>query len=122
VSQARWTLSVEKFGPIKSASVTLAPFTVFTGHNNTGKSYLASLIWAALNSPEVLNRPGAQRGPAFDAVGELVIETRSGRKSGVERPDWEKLIDWLNVAMNDPSLEDKGLEATARQAGDRDLR
>jgi hypothetical protein len=104
VSEARWTLSVEDFGPIKSASVTLAPFTVFTGHNNTGKSYMASLIWAALNSSEILNRPAAQRGAAFDAVGELVSEIRSGRKSVVEGPDWEKLVDWLNVALNDRSL------------------
>jgi hypothetical protein len=77
---------------------------VFTGHNNTGKSYMASLIWVALNSSEILNRPGAQRGPAFDAVSELVSEIRSGRKSVVEGPDWEKLVDWLNAAMNDPSL------------------
>jgi hypothetical protein len=104
VSQAKWTLSVEEFGPIKSASVTLAPFTVFTGHNNTGKSYMASLIWAALNSSEILNRPGAQHGPAFDVVVELVSEIRSGRKPVVEEPDWEKLVVWLNVAMNDPSL------------------
>jgi hypothetical protein len=104
VSEARWTLSVEDFGPIKSASVTLAPFTVFTGHNNTGKSYMASLIWAALNSSEILNRPGAQRGPAFDAVSELVSEIRSGRKTVVEGPDWQKLVDWLNIALNDRSL------------------
>jgi hypothetical protein len=104
VSEARWTLSVEDFGPIKSASVTLAPFTVFTGHNNTGKSYMASLIWAALNSSTILNLPGALHGPAFEAVDELVSNIRAGRKSVVEGSDWEKLIDWLNVALNDRSL------------------
>ena len=104
MSEARWTLSVGDFGPIKSASVTLAPLTVFTGHNNTGKSYMASLIWAALNSSEILNRPEAQRGPAFDAVSEMVSEIRSGRKTVVEGPDWERLVDWLNVALNDRSL------------------
>ncbi len=104
MSEAKWTLSVEDFGPIKSASMTLARFTVFTGHNNAGKSYMASLIWATLNSPEILSRPGAQRGPAFEVVSEMVSEIRSGRKSVVEGQDWEKLVDWLNVAINGPSL------------------
>jgi hypothetical protein len=104
MSEPRWTLSVEDFGPIKSASVTLAPFIVFTGHNNTGKSYMASLIWAALNSGEFLNRPESLRGPAFDAVDQIVEEIRSGRKSIVERPDWAKLVDWINAALNDVSL------------------
>lgn len=39
-------LDVSDFGPISSASIALRPLTVFVGPSNTGKSYLAILIYA----------------------------------------------------------------------------
>ena len=45
---ARDTLEIEvtDFGPIVEAKVDLRPLTVFIGPSNTGKSYLAILIYA----------------------------------------------------------------------------
>ena len=42
-------LSVSNFGPIAKAEVDLRPMTVFVGPSNTGKSYLAILIYALHN-------------------------------------------------------------------------
>ena len=39
-------LAVSDFGPIVEANVDLRPLTVFVGPSNTGKSYLAILIYA----------------------------------------------------------------------------
>ena len=39
-------LEVRDFGPIGRARVELRPLTVFVGPSNTGKSYLATLIYA----------------------------------------------------------------------------
>ena len=39
-------LSVRDFGPIAEANIDLRPMTVFVGPSNTGKSYLAILIYA----------------------------------------------------------------------------
>ena len=39
-------LSVRDFGPIARADVDLRPMTVFVGPSNTGKSYLAMLVYA----------------------------------------------------------------------------
>ena len=39
-------IDAKDFGPIAKASVDLRPLTVFVGPNNTGKSYLAILIYA----------------------------------------------------------------------------
>lgn len=40
------TVTVEDFGPIGEGSVDLRPLTVFVGPSNTGKSYLAILLYA----------------------------------------------------------------------------
>ena len=39
-------LRVKNFGPIREAEVELKPLTVFVGHGNTGKSYLAMLLYS----------------------------------------------------------------------------
>ena len=41
-----YRLDVKDFGPIARASIDLRPLTVFIGPSNTGKSYLAILIYA----------------------------------------------------------------------------
>lgn len=49
---AFWKLIVEDFGKIKSAEIEVAPLTLFVGDNNSGKSYLLSLIWGIRNLGE----------------------------------------------------------------------
>lgn len=40
-----WTLAVEDFGRIERAEIDVRPLMLFVGDNNSGKSYLASLLW-----------------------------------------------------------------------------
>lgn len=44
----RWVLHVENFAKIKSADIEISPLMCFVGDNNSGKSYLMSLIWGIL--------------------------------------------------------------------------
>ena len=46
LAQDRIELEVKDFGPIGEASLDLRPLTVFIGPSNTGKSWLATLIYA----------------------------------------------------------------------------
>ena len=39
-------ISVKNFGPIEKAEIDLRPLTVFVGESNSGKTYLAALIYA----------------------------------------------------------------------------
>ena len=43
-----WVLQVENFAKIKKASVKISPLMCFVGDNNSGKSYLMSLLWGIL--------------------------------------------------------------------------
>ncbi|MBN2240150.1 MAG: AAA family ATPase [Dehalococcoidales bacterium] len=42
-------ISTNQFGPIKEAEIEVKPLTVFVGSNNTGKTYIAQLIYAISN-------------------------------------------------------------------------
>lgn len=70
---ASWKLIVGNYGKIKSAEIEVAPLTLFVGDNNSGKSYLMSLLW------------GIQK---------YGVEGLVGRKY-VEAEETDELIKWL---------------------------
>jgi energy-coupling factor transporter ATP-binding protein EcfA2 len=43
-----WTLSVEGLGKLRDVELEPRPLMLFVGENNTGKSYLLSLLWGLL--------------------------------------------------------------------------
>ena len=47
-----YKLIVENYGKIEKAELEVAPLTLFVGDNNSGKSYLLSLIWALFSGEE----------------------------------------------------------------------
>ena len=49
-------ISVQNFGPITRADIDLRPLTVFVGESNTGKTYLAALIYALHQNFEGFSR------------------------------------------------------------------
>ena len=49
-------IAVENFGPIEKAEIDLRPLTVFVGESNTGKTYLAALIYALQRIFEGISR------------------------------------------------------------------
>lgn len=59
-----WTLDVEGLGPIKKAQIRPAKLTLLVGDNNSGKSYLATLLWGMqcrLMELLILDRRAEQR-------------------------------------------------------------
>lgn len=49
------TVSVKNFGPIAEGSVDLKPLTIFVGPSNTGKSYMATAVYAVLKAFEEID-------------------------------------------------------------------
>lgn len=50
-----WTVHVKNFGKIEEASVEVAPLTLFVGDNNSGKSYMMTLIYGLLTMDFLLD-------------------------------------------------------------------
>ena len=77
-------ISASNFGPIIEGTVELKPLTVFVGPNNSGKSYMAMLIYSLLNQfPQQFSNAWRRRWlrsrsasleELFEQQGELVDE------------------------------------------------
>ena len=81
-----YRLDVRDFGPIAKANVEFRPLTVFVGPSNTGKSYLAVLVYALHRAlagppgPALFGRHGATWLRALAHPGETDAVTPSLRK------------------------------------------
>jgi hypothetical protein len=106
-------IEVADFGPIKAASFFLRPLTVFVGPNNSGKSVLATIAYAALEKrpaiPMALLRSRVRRqyprGDSTDRQEALFPD---------ERSDWlERVLDERVDPLSSPSIPEQ-IEATLR--------
>lgn len=99
-------LEVSDFGPIVEANIDLRPLTVFVGPSNTGKSYLAILIYSlqkfynSLTSP--YRRPSPRnfwgilsRDPELitdDIKKSLISIVDSRSKTGTTSPERDRIV------------------------------
>lgn len=97
LASGNYRVSVREFGPIAEAQVEARPLTVFVGPSNTGKSYLAVLIYA-------LHRcfSGAGPGPAIaDFHRRAEMDLLSSR---VPAGEIEAFRSWLGAIPSPDSL------------------
>lgn len=91
-------LQVGNFGPIAEADVELRPLTLFFGPSNSGKSYLAMLLYALQRLPDLRRfQRGFQRGLQFQRGFTFRHGSRSDRGSssnGVRK----ELLSWVREA------------------------
>lgn len=95
-AQENLQLSVANFGPIAKAEIDLRPLTVFVGPSNTGKSYLAILIYA-------LHKffGGRQITPLrYRYVNRTIFDRRYGLEDPTISPEeFEILRDWIEPTL-----------------------
>ena len=84
-------LSVSNFGPIAKAEIDLRPLTVFVGPSNTGKSYLAILIYAL---HRFFNRSLDVRDFGFELMYPFLSRS-VGEQQPVDADSVRRLVDWI---------------------------
>ena len=106
-ARGNYRLDVENFGPIVKAGVDLRPLTIFVGPSNTGKSYLAVLIYA-------LHRCFGRRHP----WGRALVGIRSFRlRKSIDRPVRQGFREWLQRPSDtDPTMVPPAVEEFLRSA------
>ncbi len=94
-----YSLEVANFGPIVTASVALRPLTVFVGPSNTGKSYLAILLYALHRS--LFSAPPRRHGDY------LWFPERLSAPAAVSEPVGKALTAWLSAGAASTPLPEE---------------
>lgn len=94
-----WTLEVEGFGPIIEAKIESAPLTLLVGDNNSGKSYLAILLWSVyqLGNSKPQNIPN-EEDPTYRSY--VSFFEKVGEEPYVLTDhDLQKMIEWCSALV-----------------------
>ncbi|HSK39445.1 MAG TPA: AAA family ATPase, partial [Arenibaculum sp.] len=100
-----WTLDVEDFGRVKHGSLELSAFNVLVGPNNSGKSYIASLIWYLLSPGHLASTYTLSRLPHDGEYQNLVKNFIVGTKTTIESDDWNTISSLYNEVISENSEE-----------------
>ncbi len=92
-------VSVENFGPIAEGKIELRQLTVFVGPSNTGKSYMAALIYALHRLFGSFTRDNEYFSVPEELWGEDRIQRIQGFKVDLTDGDIAALDAWLNTAL-----------------------
>ena len=102
----RWTLEVSDFGKIGHAKITVSPLTLFLGENNSGKSYLMTLIYGCLTldlAKEIrFDKSLKEYGAAFEIVKEKILKLEKSNQVVFTLSEEERkiIIKFLNIIIN----------------------
>jgi hypothetical protein len=106
--RSRWTLVVEGLGRIDRAEVEVKPLTLFVGENNSGKSYLASLLWDFhARMPEVFSFHSAEieallTSPEYQACSRWLSDKLSRSEPyTLTEEDLRLLLSWFNQRLDE---------------------
>lgn len=109
-------LSVSNFGPIVKADIDLRPLTVFVGPSNTGKSYLAVLVYALHKSFKDYSWHWLLRQPVrVNTSGRLILDVEipqgilNAQQENVLKEIVRDSINWIDaVASQDVQSNSSG--------------
>ena len=95
----KWTLHVEKLAKIECADVTIAPLMCFVGDNNSGKSYLMSILWGILTLGKDIFPKKPSEARVYRQCEEWLKE-HINIDVELSKDDMELYINWFNELLN----------------------
>ena len=95
----KWTLHVENLAKIESADVTIAPLMCFVGDNNSGKSYLMSILWGILTLGKDIFPKKPSEAKVYKQC-ENWLKDRINIDIELSGTDMQLYVDWFNELLN----------------------
>ncbi len=95
----KWTLHIENFAKIKSADVTIAPLMCFVGDNNSGKSYLMSVLWGILTLGKDLFPKSPSEAKVYKQC-ESWLKAYINKEIELSESEMELYVNWFNELLN----------------------
>lgn len=95
----KWTLHVENLAKIESADVTIAPLMCFVGDNNSGKSYLMSILWGILTLGKDIFPKKPSEAKVYKQC-ENWLKDRINTDIELSGTDMQLYVDWFNELLN----------------------
>ena len=100
----RWTLHVENFARIESADIEIAPLMCFIGDNNSGKSYILSLLWGILSNSDLFYRK-FKTSDTYDKCNQWLSQVIKKKNVVINNETEMIYLQWFNELLFDNKEE-----------------
>jgi hypothetical protein len=101
-----WTFEATDIGKVSRAEFSMVPLVLLVGKNNTGKSYIATLLWALSNAQLLIRRDDArERSPDWCKAFVAKTVRRETAEVHVTEPLANELIDYFNRELTQNGRE-----------------
>ncbi|MEK4607250.1 AAA family ATPase [Geobacillus sp. FSL W8-1251] len=99
-----WALKVERFGKIKQGEIDIAPLMLFVGDNNSGKSYLMSLLWGVLSEGRKLFPKDPPNTSTYKEI-DRFLESSIGDDCLIQDREAQLFVQWFNDVLRNKKSE-----------------
>ena len=94
----RWTLHIEKFARIDSADIEISPLMCFIGDNNSGKSYVMSLLWGLMSNYKFFYDTQLNQTQKYNRCKEWIL-SNVDKDICINEEVEQFYVDWLNEIL-----------------------
>jgi predicted ATPase len=95
-----WKFEVENIGKVSRAEISMAPLVLLVGRNNTGKSYIATLLWALSNAQTLIWREdSSEHRPDWYNAFVAQVENEPAQKLQITEKRANELIEYFNLEL-----------------------
>ena len=95
----KWSLYVENFAKIKSAQIEISPLMCFVGDNNSGKSYLMSLLWGILKLGKEIFPKTSSEAKSYKKCEQWLINNLN-KETIIDEYAISMYLDWYNDLLS----------------------
>lgn len=107
----KWSLVVKDFGKIPYAKIEVAPLLIFIGDNNSGKSYIMTLLWGLVVVGKSIfpkDVPTSESYKKCERKLQQIIESQntiSKKHSEIDKEFQQDIVDWFNALLKNRKKE-----------------
>ena len=94
-----WVLHVENFARIKKADIQIAPLMCFIGDNNSGKSYIMSLLWGLLKNSDLLYNNKPDETTTYNECKDWILSHIDKRTVVIDENSEQMFLRWFNELL-----------------------
>lgn len=94
-----WVLHVENFARIKEADIQIAPLMCFIGDNNSGKSYIMSLLWGLLKNSDLLYNNKPDETTTYNECKDWILSHIDKRTVVIDENSEQMFLRWFNELL-----------------------
>ena len=95
----RYVINIQNVDNLKNIEIDMAPFTIFTGDNNSGKTVILNIIYGLLRLSKTIIKNGDKTSKEYNICREFVSDLKNTKEAYIDVEIGSIFCDFFNVSI-----------------------